>query len=74
MRGPTQFLDELRSHFWLDRGRLAVAHAGLKEEMIGRGSGAVREFALFGETTGRLMSSDCPYEPTGRRTIAALPP
>ena len=48
------FLDDLRSHYWLDGGRLAVAHAGLKEEMIGRGSGAVREFALYGETTGEI--------------------
>jgi polynucleotide kinase-phosphatase len=48
------FLDGLRSHYWLDRGSLAVAHAGLKEEMIGRGSGAVREFALYGETTGEI--------------------
>jgi protein phosphatase len=50
---PT-FLAGLRSHVWLDGGRLAVAHAGLKEEMIGRGSGAVREFALYGETTGEI--------------------
>jgi protein phosphatase len=50
---PT-FLDDLRSHVWLDQGRLAVAHAGLKEEMIGRSSGAVREFALYGETTGEI--------------------
>ena len=49
-----KFLDGLRSHVWLDDGRLAVAHAGLKEEMIGRGSGAVREFALYGETTGEI--------------------
>jgi protein phosphatase len=49
-----KFLDGLRSHLWLDGGGLAVAHAGLKEEMIGRGSGAVREFALFGETTGEI--------------------
>lgn len=48
------FLDDLRSHYWLDGGRLAVAHAGLKEEMVGRGSGAVREFALYGETTGEI--------------------
>ncbi|CCE10239.1 putative Protein serine-threonine phosphatase [Bradyrhizobium sp. STM 3843] len=48
------FLDGLRSHVWLDGGRLAVAHAGLKEDMIGRGSGAVREFALYGETTGEI--------------------
>lgn len=49
-----QFLFDLRSHYWLDRGRLAVAHAGLKEEMIGRGSAAVRDFALYGETTGEI--------------------
>lgn len=48
------FLASLRSHLWLDGGRLAVAHAGLKEEMIGRGSAAVREFALYGETTGEI--------------------
>jgi protein phosphatase len=46
------FMDDLRSHFWLDGGKLVVAHAGLKEEMHGRGSGAVRSFALYGETTG----------------------
>ncbi len=49
-----EFLDDLRSHLWLDGGRLCVAHAGLKEEMIGRGSGTVREFALYGETTGEI--------------------
>jgi protein phosphatase len=53
-RALPDFLDSLRSHYWLDGGRLAVAHAGLKEEMIGRGSGAVREFALYGETTGEI--------------------
>jgi polynucleotide kinase-phosphatase len=46
------FLDKLVSHYVLDGGRLVVAHAGLIEEMQGRGSGAVRSFALFGETTG----------------------
>jgi protein phosphatase len=40
------------SHYVLDDGRLVVAHAGLRQEMQGRGSGKVREFALFGETTG----------------------
>jgi len=47
-----QFLDNLVSHLWLDGGRLVVAHAGIREEMIGRSSGAVREFCLYGETTG----------------------
>jgi protein phosphatase len=47
-----RFLDGLISHYVFDDGKLVVAHAGLKESMQGRGSGAVREFALFGETTG----------------------
>jgi protein phosphatase len=46
------FIDSLVSHLWLDGGRLVVAHAGIKEEMIGRSSGVVREFCLYGETTG----------------------
>ena len=46
------FVDKLVSHYVLDDGQLVVAHAGLKEELQGRGSGKVRDFALFGETTG----------------------
>jgi len=46
------FLDALVGHYVLDDGKLVVAHAGLKESMHGRSSGGVREFALFGETTG----------------------
>jgi protein phosphatase len=49
-----QFLDGLVSHYVLDGGKLVVAHAGLTEDMQGRGSGAVRAFALFGETTGEI--------------------
>ncbi len=47
------FLDKLVSHLLLDGGRLVFAHAGIKDEMIGRSSGAVREFCLYGETTVR---------------------
>ncbi len=46
------FLDGLVSHYVLDGGKLVVAHAGLKREMQGRGSSAVRDFCLYGETTG----------------------
>ena len=49
-----QFLDGLVSHYVLDGGKLVVAHAGMPEAMQGRGSGAVRAFALFGETTGEI--------------------
>jgi polynucleotide kinase-phosphatase len=47
-----KFLDGLVSHYVLDDGKLVVAHAGMKEEMQGRGSAKVRDFALYGETTG----------------------
>jgi len=50
--GVSEFLDGLISHYVVDDGRLVVAHAGMKEEMQGRGSGKVRDFALYGETTG----------------------
>jgi protein phosphatase len=46
------FLDKLVSHVVLDDGKLVVAHAGMKEAYQGRSSGRVRDFALFGETTG----------------------
>jgi len=46
------FLDGLVSHYVLDDGKLVVAHAGMREEMQGRAAGAVREFALYGDTTG----------------------
>ena len=48
------FLDSLISHYVLDRGKVVVAHAGMPEHMQGRGSGKVRSFALYGETTGEI--------------------
>jgi protein phosphatase len=49
-----QFLDSLISHYVLDGGQLVVAHAGMKSEFQGRASGRVRDFALYGETTGEI--------------------
>lgn len=46
------FIEGLVSHYVLDDGKLVVAHAGMKEAYQGRGSGTVRSFALYGETTG----------------------
>jgi polynucleotide kinase-phosphatase len=48
----TAFIDGLVSHAVLDGGALVVAHAGLPARMHGRSSGAVRSFALYGDTTG----------------------
>ncbi|GGG54365.1 polynucleotide kinase-phosphatase [Hymenobacter glacieicola] len=70
-----QFLDGLVSHYVLDGGKLVVAHAGMREEMQGRGSGAVRAFALFGETTGEIDEFGLPVrynwasEYRGRATV-----
>ncbi len=46
------FIDSVVGHYVLDGGKLVVAHAGMKERYIGRASRRVREFALYGETTG----------------------
>jgi protein phosphatase len=55
-----EFLDALVSHAVLDDGRLVVAHAGMREEMQGRASAAVRAFALYGETTGETDEMGLP--------------
>jgi len=49
-----KFLYRLVSHYVFDEGRLVVAHAGIREEMQGRGSGAIRAFCMYGETTGEI--------------------
>ncbi|MEO1280604.1 MAG: polynucleotide kinase-phosphatase [Pseudomonadota bacterium] len=48
------FLNGLISHYVLDDGKLVVAHAGLREDMQNRASGAVRSFAMYGDTTGEI--------------------
>ena len=47
-----EYLRGLVSHAVLDDGKLVLAHAGMPERYQGRGSRRVREFALYGETTG----------------------
>lgn len=51
-RRARNFISGLASHLWLDGGELAVAHAGIKEHMLGSALGAVRAFCLYGDTTG----------------------
>jgi protein phosphatase len=70
-----RFLDSLVSHYVYDDGRLVVAHAGIKEQMQGRGSRKVRDFALYGETTGETDDFGLPIrwnwaaEYRGRATV-----
>lgn len=47
-----RWLEGMPVHHLLDGGALVVAHAGLKEDLHGRDTGASRAFCLFGDTTG----------------------
>jgi len=47
-----RFMDGLVSHYVLDGGNLVVSHAGLVERYQGRASRRVRDFCLYGQTTG----------------------
>ncbi|NLC94595.1 MAG: AAA family ATPase [Bacilli bacterium] len=48
------FLKDLPTHLILDDGKLVVAHAGIKEEYIGRHSKEIKAFTLYGDTTKEL--------------------
>lgn len=44
---------EKQSYYWiLDEGRLVIAHAGIKESLIGREDRRVEKFCLYGDITG----------------------
>jgi protein phosphatase len=60
VRDYRSFYDALISHYVLDGGNLVVAHAGMKERYQGRASGRVRDFALYGETTGESDDDGLP--------------
>jgi protein phosphatase len=55
-----EFMYGLVSHYVLDGGKLVIAHAGLKEAYHGRASGRVRQFALYGDSTGETDSYGLP--------------
>jgi protein phosphatase len=54
------FLEGLPYHAWLEAGRLAVAHAGVRSEMLGRTSPRVRSFCLYGDSSGKLDAFGLP--------------
>jgi protein phosphatase len=49
-----------KHYLTLDHGRLIVAHAGIKQHMIGDFSGATRSMVLYGDTTGRTLPDGFP--------------
>lgn len=52
--------EESPPYLVLDQGRLVIAHAGIKEDMIGRVSGAIIEFVLYGDVTGKFDENGLP--------------
>ncbi|MCA1059472.1 bis(5'-nucleosyl)-tetraphosphatase PrpE [Rossellomorea aquimaris] len=44
----------------LDHGRLIIAHAGIKEELIGKQSNRVKTFVLYGDITGEKNEDGTP--------------
>ncbi|MBP2336800.1 polynucleotide kinase-phosphatase [Saccharothrix coeruleofusca] len=70
-----RFCDDLVAHYVLDGGDLVIAHAGLPERYHGRASGRVRDFALYGDTTGETDEYGLPVrypwatEYRGRATV-----
>jgi hypothetical protein len=54
------FVESLPYHACLDGGALAIAHAGVRENMLGRNSPKVRSFCLYGDTSGRPDENGLP--------------
>ncbi len=50
------FIARLPPYLWLDGGKLVVAHAGLKQEMIGRVDGKVRSLRFMATRRARRMA------------------
>ncbi len=46
------FFAALPLHLWLDGGKLAVAHAGILDDLLGQTGGRVRRFCRYGDTEG----------------------
>jgi len=73
-RRVADFIDGLVSHFVLDDGRLVVAHAGMKADMQGRSSAAVRAFSFYGKPRVRRTRSACQSATTGPAITAVRRP
>jgi protein phosphatase len=44
----------------LDEGKLIIAHAGIKEELIGKQTNRVKTFVLYGDITGEINEDGTP--------------
>jgi diadenosine tetraphosphatase ApaH/serine/threonine PP2A family protein phosphatase len=49
----TRFIAQLPTYVWLDGGALAVAHAGIRSDMIGKLTKEIAHFCVYGDTDGK---------------------
>jgi protein phosphatase len=54
------FIESAPPYLWLDGGSLVVAHAGIKEKMIGSYNDRVRTMCLYGDITGKTNPDGTP--------------
>ena len=56
-----EFYDALSLYYSLDGGKLIIAHAGIKENLIGTSStNKIRSFVLYGDVTGETLPNGRP--------------
>jgi protein phosphatase len=67
IRATTRMIADAPAYLVLDERRLVVAHAGIKEWMVGQMSRRIRDFTLYGDVTGELDERGFPI----RRNWAA---
>ncbi len=60
IRATTRMISDAPPYLVLDRGRLVIAHAGIKEWMVGQMSRRIRDFTLYGDVTGDLDAEGFP--------------
>ncbi|AQS59552.1 metallophosphoesterase [Desulforamulus ferrireducens] len=56
----TSFYQSAAPYLILDQGNLVVAHAGIKEHMIGKINKRIESFCLYGDTTGEVTPDGLP--------------
>ena len=54
------FLENIPTYYVLDDGNLIAVHAGIKESYVGKYTKKIREFCLYGLTTGEISEIGIP--------------
>ncbi|WP_313804518.1 bis(5'-nucleosyl)-tetraphosphatase PrpE [Cytobacillus sp.] len=55
-----QLYENAPLHMILDNGKLVIAHAGIREDLIGKDSNKVKTFVLYGDITGEKHPDGSP--------------